>query len=168
MSLGRVRASLLSFILATIATLVVGGVLLIATSPSRGPSTAPPNRPSITPTVGYEVLVRRPGGSETTLAIDEDGGGCGELGASQSLYRACRLARSLDPLVIAGEAFGSLNSGYTPSFEAIVWRARLTEGPDFCDRAGLMDAMLTRCRDAVAAEQYSVEDAGIVVTVPRR
>lgn len=167
MSRGTARASFLSFVLAVIATLVVGGALIVTREVDLPGSTAPPQRPTITPTAGYEILVRRGVGTDERLSIDREGRGCDGLAPSRLLDRACTLATALDPSVIAGEAFGGLNLAYTAVSEAIFWRARLSEGPSFCGSAGLTDALLSRCIDAVASEEYTVQDAGVVVTIPR-
>lgn len=130
------------------------------------PLPQPDSRPTITPTVGYEVAYRSGAAELVMLRVSADGEGCAELEGSVLLLRTCTLARYLDPLVIAGEAFGNLNTEYTPSLEAIMWRARLTEGPMFCERAGLVDEFLSRCLDAATQETYTVEDGSLEVVVP--
>jgi hypothetical protein len=85
------------------------------------------------------------------------------LEASDFLYRACVLTTNQDPAVIAGEAFGHLNSERTPSHEALIWRAILDRDMTVCSRGGLLDAGLASCEAAVRIGERRIADVGIRV-----
>ncbi len=107
-------------------------------------------------------------GSDVTLSsleVGTDGTACNALGKSQFLKRACVLALNIDPAFIAGEAFGRLNSEDTSAYEAILWRARLDSDPSICDRGGLLEARLERCRSIAADGPYSRTADGVTVVV---
>jgi len=112
----------------------------------------------------YTVL----GGGPIHLEIDLDGRACEALRASERLRVACILTLNENPRIIAGEAFGRLNTEDTPSFEAIKWRAHLESDPSFCNDSGLLAPRLDECRVAAGNGDYEVEDSGISVVITAR
>ena len=76
------------------------------------------------------------------------------------------LAVNADPAVIGGAAFGSLNSQDTPSYDALVWRARADGNPAICAAGGLESPRLDACRTAAVDPNYVMSDAGVEVRIP--
>jgi hypothetical protein len=125
------------------------------------------SRPAIPITMAYTIEYREgSAGAFSVLRISEQGAECHAFDRNELLYTACNLTVNTDPALIASDAQGRLNTEYTAAFEAIVWRARLTEGPSFCRDAGLLDEQLRRCEAIVRRAEYVAEFAGFEVRVP--
>ncbi len=156
------------FLGALAATVAVGvtGLALVGVRDLLGSS--PQHRPSISPTSSYELDWQRRGATQFhRVQIAPDGSGCEPLHSSETLYRACVLAVNLDPAVIAGEAFGQINIAPTPSLEALIWRAMLSDDPTVCNRGGLEGSVLEVCTDAFRAGQRVASDQGVTVRIER-
>ncbi len=167
MSRAAVPSSLVRFLAALLATIAVGAGVIVVTSIQNAPTRGPGNVPTPAERVGYRLVVRVGDAGRAPIEIASDGVGCEPLEPSDLLYRACVLSTNVDAAVIASEAFGRLNLEYSAVTEALIWRARLSEGPGFCDEAGLEGVFLERCTTSVLQETYAVEDADIEVLVDR-
>ena len=163
----RARPGVLSFLVALGTTLGLGALFLFATMSSPPPQGPGPNtRPPVPITVAFDIDYAVSDGLFLRLHITEQGNECHYIEASRRLYEACVLAVNVEPAAIAGDAGGRLNTEYTASFEAIVWRARLSEGAAFCRRAGLTGRMASRCEALVRRPRYEVSDSGVTVRIP--
>jgi hypothetical protein len=155
------RGPILRFVLALVATLTIG-LLLVAVN------RLPPTQPNSTPpaTSGYSVFLTPIGGNPSTIDIGPDGSGCAAMQASDLLNRVCRTATFTDGPLIAEQAYGHLNVAYTVSFEAIVWRARLDRLEGFCAASGLLGDWLSKCQTEAIQSAYEITDNGLTVQVP--
>jgi hypothetical protein len=146
--------------------LAIGAAAAAVVANIRGlyPQT-PQARPTISPARGYELSWIVSAAPPAKLNIAIDGGGCETLASSDFLYRACVLATNLDPLVIAGEAFGRLNFEPTPAREALIWRAVLNSDQSVCAAGGLAEPYLGECRRAVEAGVRRATDASLTVEI---
>lgn len=150
--------------LLAIGVTVLAGTALEALSFPNGGEPRPTEAQLKAYTLRYRIASGAP---VVTLTVGTDGTACHQaLAKSARLSTACVLALNVDPAWIAGEAFGRLNSEDTVAFEAIIWRARLNGDPNACDRAGLLDQRLARCRSAATDKTYQVSDAGVTVIIP--
>lgn len=147
--------------------LVLLGLVIVVVTLLRGfvAQLQPDARPTGAPVEGYELAYSIGGAETKRLVVDPDGRACDVLERSEYLVSACVLATNLDPRVIAGEAFGRLNSEDTPAFEAILWRALLSSNQAFCDDAGLLEPRLSRCRAVAAGTDYDVSRSGPTVVI---
>jgi hypothetical protein len=128
-----------------------------------GQSSSTATRPTPQPYAPLTLQVIVAGASsEVTITTD---GECSVLRASQPLFDACSLAVNSDPAVIGGAALGRLNSQHTPSYDALVWRARAEGNPDVCAAGGLEGSWLAKCQADVARADYSLSHAGLIVRV---
>lgn len=118
--------------------------------------------PTPNPVAGFDVTIHESGATHT-ISIGADGTGCASLG---SLEQVCRLAVNQSAPVIGGAAFGRLNDQDTPSFEALVWRARLDADPTVCERGGLLEPRLSTCYARAVDPQYRSRAEGFEVEVP--
>ena len=145
------------------------GILLIAAALlwSQLSQLAPEARPTEALPAPYNLQYAIKGGERHPLTVDAEGQACDALKPSTLFVNACRLARYLSPLVIAGEAFGRLNTEDTPSFEAIKWRAFLEDDASFCDRAGLLGVRLDDCHAGVQQARYVTSNMGVEVVLER-
>ena len=160
------RRSLIRFVAALLATLVVGGAALLvvtirsSTEPLRErPPDASLSEPfALEWRVGNAVPFRE-------VHIAADGAGCEVLKASRDLYKTCVLTPYLDPRVIAGEAFGNINVEPTPALEALIWRGILSRDSSVCDRGGLVEPFMGNCVRAVQDGVRTITDEKLTVRI---
>jgi hypothetical protein len=145
------------FLAALIATILIGGVGAFVLASLLPPvSQRAPERPTPPPRSGYVIEIMSHGGEWVATRIDEDAVECEALQSVERLYRACVLATNEDIQLIAGEAFGRLNSEYTDALEAIIWRGRIENSSDVCADAGLEWEFLETCEMKVSQGEYVV------------
>lgn len=123
----------------------------------------PPARPTLHAYKAFEAHVKGPGQAMRDFAIATDTD-CTALPTTLFL-EACSLAINADPAIIGGAAFGQLNFKDTPSFTALIWRARLDRDPSVCDRGGLENPRLSVCHRAADASSYRETDQGLELTL---
>ena len=131
--------------------------------PTRAPD--PATRPTPHPFAPFTLELSVAGGPVKQVAVATDGD-CSALQPSQRLFDICSLAVNADAAVIGGAAFGRLNSEDTPSFDALVWRARANRDAGICAAGGLLDSRLTECQREAADPAYELVDAGEEVRIP--
>jgi len=125
---------------------------------------SPGARPTPHPYAPLTLLVTSNGGQRAvTIGTDTD---CSALLPSQVLFDVCSLAVNADPAVIGGAAFGSLNAQDTPSYDALVWRARADRNPAICAAGGLESPRLQACQQASVDAGYVMSDIGVEVRIP--
>jgi hypothetical protein len=121
--------------------------------------------PTENPTAGFILERVDSQGVVQRLEIKASGSGCEQLQTAQA-RETCVLATNLSPSVIGSSAFGRLNSGRTPAMDAIIWRGRLSGGPQVCAEAGLEGSLLEDCETEVEGE-YRLVDGDGEIWVPR-
>jgi hypothetical protein len=130
--------------------------------PTRAPD--PATRPTPHPFAPLILDVSSAADSPARISLASDAD-CSAVAASQKLFDICSLAVNADPAVIGGAAFGRLNSEDTPSYDALVWRARANGDPKICAAGGLLEPRLSQCRAAAIDPEYSMTDSGLTVVV---
>ena len=155
-----------TYLIALVALCVVGAIAVGAVAAQRllQPDYSG-QRPSPAGLESYSLSYVGPSASGT-LTVDLEGAACRKLKPSDYLLSACTLALNKDPAFIAGDAAGDLNNTDTPSYEAILWRAKLDADPTVCDRGGLLEERLANCH-AVAASTtpHEVSRDGVTVSI---
>jgi hypothetical protein len=147
------------------AAIIVGWIASALLGPIvAGPSSGTAARPTPHPYAPLTLMISSDASSPRRVTITTDGE-CVALQPSQTLFDACSLAVNADPAVIGGAALGRLNNQHTPSFDALVWRGRADANPGICSKGGLEGSRLAACETDVARSDYSLSDAGIVVTI---
>jgi hypothetical protein len=165
--MNQVWAFARTYVLALITLMVIGlGVTIlvrqIATNPTPGFGAPRP-----TPAQLRTYVLRYAIGAATpvSLQVDVDGAACRALATNADLATACVLALNLDPAFIASAALGRLNVEDTPAFYAIIWRATLDKDPAICERGGLLDGRLSRCRIAATTGSFQQVQDGLTITI---
>lgn len=158
-----IRGFVRTYLLALIPMIAIVFALQIQPGLEAVPAEIDLEAPVLAP---YSIEVQTPGAAEARMVeIGPGGMGCQLLDASRTLMDACNLALNVEPTVIAGSAYGRLNTGHTATYEAILWRATLNGDPGFCDRAGLLGESLASCRDAAANLSVERVENGVSVTI---
>jgi hypothetical protein len=161
-----VRRTGARFLVALLVTLFVGGIVLTVSRLQSMGQQPVGQRPSLAASSSYSLSMRvGEHGPFKDVGVAADGGGCEVLSASDYLYRACVLTTNLDPVVIAGAAFGRINEAPTPAFEALIWRGVLSDDASICAGGGLKPPLLTECLSAVASRGRVASDGGATVRV---
>jgi len=157
-----------TYLIALVVLSAIGlGTTLYLRQAASAPSGLGAPRPTGAVLQPYALAAQRGSAVAATISVDVDGRACEDLIGSDFLKTACVLALNIDPTFIAGEAFGRLNTEDTPSAEAMVWRAVLSDDPDVCDRGGLVGDRLSRCRIAAGKPSYSITRDGWTITIAR-
>lgn len=157
-------ASLLRFTAGLAIAFAAGAVALgvLLRSAPEIPLVSP--RTPDSPHAGYLLVIQR-ASSSSVLAIDPAGASCIMLAPSTTLTTTCRLATITDAATIGAAAEGRLNTEDAPAFEAIVWRAVLSQSQTDCASSGLLDRHLAICQAAVRRGEVDISDAGLSVSV---
>lgn len=129
-------------------------------SPPQGPQ-----HPDANPVTGYLIEVARNTNTFTPVGIMADGQGC-DIFSNEDANRTCRIATSVIPSAIGGEAYGELNFRHTPAFDALVWRARADADTTVCARGGLEGDFLRTCESDAVLASYEYKSGDIRVRVP--
>jgi hypothetical protein len=153
-----------TYLIALLALSVIG--LLAVAIVGAATFMAPSNRPRISAVLEpYRLSYVGPSSSGDVM-VDVEAAACDRLKPSQYLLVACTLALNVDPRFIAGEAFGGINNDDTPSYEAVIWRARLESDPTICEQGGLLGERLTTCREVASSpDPHVVTRDGVTVTI---
>jgi hypothetical protein len=104
-------------------------------------------------------------GSLVPVPVSADGTGCDALQPSDRLHAACRLATITSPPQIGAAAFGRLNLGDEPAYDALVWRAVLSSDASVCSDGGLIGDHLAGCEAAVARGSVTSVDGAVSVLI---
>lgn len=141
--------------------------ILLAVAAVTGPCSSGPAHPmGVNPTGAYQIEISVSGGPFVSRLIGFEGAGCEPFANDEEADRTCRIAISLIPSHIGGEAYGELNDRHTPALDALIWRARANADASVCAQGGLTGAFLQECERDAVADEYEYATGNMLVRVP--
>lgn len=150
---------------AVAASLFFGGIIVAIVLLSANPLAPNRGRPLPNPVGAYTIELSVDQGPFDSVVIGADGSNCERL-SFPNAKQTCLLATNLMPSIIAGYAYGELNSRVTPAFDALVWRGRADGDTTVCARGGLENDFLANCEQLVVDPNYEYVHANLRVHVP--